>query len=115
MIDSAKQRGGLKFFEDGSTLEKQALGTCFNLISISSDNNVMLWHFRLGYPNFLYLKTMFPGLFINKNPSFFRCEICELAKHHRTSFPPQPYVSSTPFFVIHSDVWEASRVPTCLG
>ena len=103
------------FFEDGSTLEKQAFSTCFNSIFVSSDNNVMLWHFRLGHSSFLYLKTMFPSLFINKNPSFFHCEICELTKHHCTSFPPQPHVLSAPFSVIHSHVWGASRVPTCLG
>ena len=32
----------------------------------SSDNSVMLWPYRLGHPNFMYLENMFPSLF-NKN------------------------------------------------
>ena len=68
--------------------------------------------FRLGHPSFQYLKHLFPSLFKNKNPSSFQCEFCELAKHHRTSFPLQPYRLSKPFSLIHSDVWGSSRVST---
>lgn len=32
----------------------------------SSENDVMLWHYRLGHPNFMYLEKIFPSLF-NKN------------------------------------------------
>ena len=72
----------------------------------------MLWHYRLGHPSFQYLKHLFPSLFRNKNPSSFQCEFCELAKHHRTSFPLQPYRISKPFSLIHSDVWGPSRIST---
>ena len=72
----------------------------------------MLWHYRLGHPNFHYLRHLFPKLFINKNPSLFQCEICEFAKHRRTSFPTQPYKATKPFTVIHSDVWGPYRIKT---
>lgn len=49
---------------------------------------------------------------MNKNPSVFRCEFCELTKHHRAHFPPQPYHSSHPFTLIHSDVRGPSRITT---
>ena len=75
----------------------------------------MLWHFRLRHPNFQYLKHLFPKLFINKDPSSFRCEICELAKHHCAFFPSQPDKTSKPFAIIHSDVWGPSSVSTFLG
>ena len=65
---------------------------------------MLLWNFKLGHPNFQYLKHLFQKAFINKDPSSFHCEICELAKHHRAFFPSQPYKGSKPFFVIHDDV-----------
>lgn len=64
----------------------------------------MLWHYRLGHPNFQYLQHLFPKLFMNKNLPVFRCESCVLAKHHRAVFHSQPYKKSKPFTMIHSDV-----------
>ena len=114
MIGSARQSEGLYFFEDGSNLrqQSQSLSTCLESMSVSSDNDIMLWHFRLGHPSFRYLKYLFPKLFMNKDPSFFKCEICELAKHHRVAFPSQPYKPSKPFSIIHSDVWGPNRIST---
>ena len=103
-ISSAKQNEGLYFFEDGFELKGQAQSTCFKSLSVASKNKIMLWHFKLGHLNFQYLKYLFSNLFLNKNPSSFQCEICELAKHHRSSFPLQPYKPSKPFFIIHNDV-----------
>ena len=45
------------------------------------------------------------NLFLNKNPSLFEYEIGELEKHHRSSFPLQPYKPFKPFSIIHSNVW----------
>ena len=112
MIDSAKQSGELYFFEDGSELEGQAHSTCFKSFSIVGTNKIMLWHFRLGHPNFQYLKYLFMNLFLNKNPSLFEYEIGELEKHHHSSFPLQPYKPSKPFSIIHSDVWGPTIVTT---
>ena len=86
-IGNARESEGLYFFEDGTDSRRHVQSTCF---SISSDNNVMIWHYRLGHPNFHYLKHLFPNLFKNKSPSSFQCEVCELAKHHRSFFPPKP-------------------------
>ena len=39
------------------------------VLSIRSDNRndvILLWHYRLGHPNFVYLEKMFPSL-LNKN------------------------------------------------
>ena len=58
---------------------------------------------------------LFPDLFMNKNISSFHCDICALAKHHKNSYPPRAYKPTTLFFLIHSDIWGASRVPTCSG
>ena len=41
---------------------------------------ILLWHYRLGHPNFVYLEKMFPSLF-NKNSNPFQCEICQMSKN----------------------------------
>ena len=58
---------------------------------------------------------MFLGLFAKSDISGFRCDICELAKSHRASFPLILNKSLFPFMVIHYDVWGPSKVPTLSG
>lgn len=74
----------------------------------------MLWHYRLGHPNVMYLKHLFPSLF-NKNPKPFDCEICQFSKHVRSHFPIQSYKASRPFSLIHSDIWGLSRIKNVTG
>lgn len=83
--------------------------------SASSQNreSALLWHYRLGHPSFIYLKMSFPNL-INKS-LVFQCEICQLSKHPRNSFPIQPYKKSHPFYMIHSDIWGPSRIKNISG
>lgn len=76
----------------------------------NKDNDIMLHHYRLRHPNFMYLERMFPSLFLNKNAKSFQCDICHLSKHTRTTYLPRPYKSSSHFSMIHSDIWGASRV-----
>ena len=73
---------------------------------------ILLWHRRLGHALFGYLKRLFPNLFGNLDISIFKCDVCELAKSHRASFPLSFNKSPTPFMVIHSNVWGPSKVPT---
>ena len=56
---------------------------------------------------------MFPSLFINKD--VFPCEICQLAKHQHSSYPSQTYQPSTPFTMIHSDIWGPSQIQSLMG
>ena len=86
-IGNPGQGGGIYFFEDGSNVKGQPESTCFKSISSISDNEILLWHFRLGHLSFWYSKYLFSKLFINKNLSSFQCEIYELAKHHHVSCP----------------------------
>ena len=50
-------------------------------------SEIWLWHRCLGHASFGYLKKLFPSLFTKSDISGFRCDICELAKSHRASFP----------------------------
>ncbi|WKA11706.1 hypothetical protein VitviT2T_029179 [Vitis vinifera] len=78
-------------------------------------SEIWLWHRRLGHASFGYLKKLFPSLFAKSDISGFRCDICELAKSHRVSFPLILNKSLFPFMVIHYDVWGPSKVPTLSG
>jgi len=51
----------------------------------------MVWHLRLGHPNFKYLSSLFPKLFVEQDLSSLQYEVCEFSKHHRNSFPIQSY------------------------
>ena len=96
-IGSAREIKGLYYFDDGAIREEQvqvAKKVPFVL------DEIRLWHWRLGQPNFPYLKRLFPSLFKNINMSQFNCEVCELAKHQRFVFRAHPYKKSAPFILI---------------
>ena len=123
-IGNAKMCSGLYLLEvndppQGSTHHSDCSVSSSPIsLSVSQSNNdsaVMLWHYRLGHPNFLYLEKLFPSLFHNKNPNEFQCEICQFSKHIRNSYPNRSYKASQPFSMIHSDVWGPSRIKNVTG
>ena len=61
------------------------------------------------------MKKLFPSLFANFDVSSFKCDVCELAKIHRASFPLTLTKSPVPFMIIHSDVWGPSKFATLDG
>ena len=58
---------------------------------------------------------MFPTLFKGLDIQPFHCDICEYAKHTHVSFPISNKRSSSPFFLIHSDIWGSSTIPNISG
>ena len=76
---------------------------------------IWLWHQRLGHVSFGYFKKLFPSLFATCDIYSFHCNVCELAKSYRTSHPSVLNKCPLPFMVIHSDVWDPSKVPTLGG
>ena len=76
---------------------------------------IWLWHLCLGRASFGYLQKLFPSLFAKSDISDFCCDICELDKSHRASFPLILNKSPLPFMVIHSDIWGPSKVPNLSG
>ena len=110
-IGNAKAHEGLFLVEVDSSLVRDK----FHTASITSshcpkdklispkDEPIMLWHYRPGHPNFLYLRRMFPSLFKNKSPTSFQHEVCQFSKHIR-------YIKILcPFSMIHSNIWEPSK------
>ena len=58
---------------------------------------------------------MFPDLFKQLDSSTLHCDVCEISKHHRVSYPISNKLSSHPFALIHFDVWGPFRIPNCSG
>ena len=112
MIDSARVHEGLYFLEDTENERRQAFVTGISPIFVSNDKEIMLWHHRLGHPNFSYLKHFLPSSFKNKTLVSLNCDIYQFAKHTRVPFSPKPYIPSSPFSLIHSDFWGPSKVTT---
>ena len=54
MIGNAKMQDRLYYFKDGSLDDKSALGLSCNVGSLLVREQIMIWHFRLGHPNFAY-------------------------------------------------------------
>eukprot|EP00261_Vitis_vinifera_P034034 XP_019075277.1 PREDICTED: uncharacterized protein LOC100267868 isoform X5 [Vitis vinifera] len=109
-IGSAKEREGLYYFNEIDVLGRCSPTVC-NSTSYPKDSELLLSHKKMGHPSFQYLKHLFPSLCSNKTLLDFQCEVCELAKHHRASFPKSKYKPSIPFTLIHSDLWGPSRTP----
>ena len=70
-------------------------------------SNCLLLHKRLGHPSILVLKTLFPTLKIPHPLPL--CEVCENAKHKKSTYPSSLTRKSYPFQLIHSDVWGHSQ------
>ena len=111
MIGSGREENGLYLLES----QDQQQVAHHTTQTRSTTGDIMLWHRRLGHPSFNLLKHLFPTLSSNQNVSIFRCEDCELGKHHRASFYPSNNKSTVPFCLIHSDVWGASRIVALKG
>jgi hypothetical protein len=69
------------------------------------EQQIQLWHRRLGHPNFSYLKHVFPELFSDMVVSELKCPTCIVAKSRCTSYLPSLNKSIAPFALVHSDVW----------
>lgn len=70
---------------------------------------IMLWHKRLGHPNFMYLRRYKPELFNGVSHDYLKCETCHLGKQSKGQYPAKNYKESEPFNLVHSDIWGPSR------
>lgn len=65
----------------------------------------MQWHFRLSHPPYFALQELFPILCSFVYMSFFHCETCKFTKHCRSSYPMNTSRNTSPFSIVHCDVW----------
>ncbi|KAL0560269.1 hypothetical protein IC582_000669 [Cucumis melo] len=111
-IGTARHSKGLYILNDDTSGSSISTTRLLSSYFSTSKHDFMLWHFRLGHPNFTYMKYLFPHLFPKIDVSSLSCDVCIGAKQHRVSFPSQPYKPTQLFTIIHSDVWGPSKVTT---
>lgn len=112
-IGHAREWNGLYYMEDLNLPIKSH--SLISESSMTSKEKVQLFHYRLGHPSYQVIKLLFPSLFKNLHVESLHCEVCELAKHKRVPFPISNKVSTSPFYLIHTDVWGPSNVPNVSG
>ncbi|KAL0375663.1 UNVERIFIED_CONTAM: Retrovirus-related Pol polyprotein from transposon RE2 [Sesamum calycinum] len=102
MIGTGHERGGLYFLDTTPPVDARAL---------SASVSPLQWHSRLGHPSLPTLQKILPI-----DSARLECESCELGKHHHASFPPRVEKrSSSPFTLVHSDIWGPCRFESLRG
>jgi len=72
-----------------------------------------LLHAQLGHSSLAKTQQLVPSLY---KLSSLSCESCLLGKHSRSSFPSSvSQRASSPFALVHSDIWRPSRLKSNLG
>ena len=83
-----------------------AIHQCSTSVAKNKKEKIWLLHSRLGHPSFETLKCMFPNDFKGFCVKDFLCDVCERAKHKRSSYSSQNIERRKyPFQLIHLDVW----------
>lgn len=73
-----------------------------------------VWHQRLGHPSYNKIRVLSKSLDISNSKIDHEsvCKVCPLAKQKRLSFSSANNLSSSPFELLHLDVWGPFHVPT---
>ncbi|PKU70208.1 Retrovirus-related Pol polyprotein from transposon TNT 1-94 [Dendrobium catenatum] len=75
------------------------------------------WHARLGHPHLQQLQHLarHNSTICISTSSSFQCDSCNVAKSHKLSFNSNERKNSTPFALVHSDVWGPAPLPSMSG
>ena len=88
---------------------------------MSCNDNVSVWHARLGHVNMEKLKVMVQKKLVNGLPNLANfnqkeiCEGCQFGKSHRLPFDKSIIRSRTPLECIHGDLFGPTRTPSLSG
>ncbi|CAL9018441.1 unnamed protein product, partial [Prunus brigantina] len=111
ILGRGTKKGGLYYVDDFNPGVANSVTHPFD----SKQKQIWLWHRRLGHPSFSYMKHLIPDLFSGFKDSDFTCDTCILAKSHRVPYPLSTNKCTTPFTLIHSDVWGPSPITAPSG
>jgi transposase InsO family protein len=127
MISLGKQRNGLYILQKSvhsNHISNPAIPyadftkVLYSLSSIKqSHNSFHIWYCRFGHPSvsrMYFLSCVMPNFsLIDKTDSV--CNVCPLAKQRRLPFVRHNHLSSSPFDLLHVDIWGPYHVPTVEG
>jgi hypothetical protein len=90
--------------------EDDALCTALTVAASDDEAKVILQHCRMGHVSFDTMSKIFPEEMKKVNKDKLVCDACEYGKHTRTSYVSRGLRSTSPFVLIHSDVWTSPVV-----
>jgi hypothetical protein len=127
MIGLGKQRNGLYILEQctdlGSIPIAKAASTAFHntLYSFATvkklDNDFHTWHYRLGHPSLSRMSFLSSVVLhvTHSDHDVSLSTVCPLAKQKRLPFPNKNHVVSSPFDLLHVDIWGPYHTATVEG
>ena len=84
--------------------------------SRSPSTTLNLWHSRLGHAFVSHIRSLATsGQLGSVESESFDCVACQLGKQSALPFNNSDSISSTPFDLMHSDVWGPVPIPTLGG
>jgi transposase InsO family protein len=87
-----------------------ALCTALTVVAGDDEAKVILLHCRMGHMSFDTMSKIFPEEMKKVDKEKLVCDACEYGKHTRTSYVSRGLRSTSPFVLIHSDVWTSPVV-----
>lgn len=76
----------------------------------ADSQKVFVLHQRLGHPSLKTMHILFLDVCKNIYDNVLLCERCEMAKHKSTISLPSRILTSSPFKLVHRDVWGPSPI-----
>ncbi|KAA0065480.1 Cysteine-rich RLK (receptor-like protein kinase) 8 [Cucumis melo var. makuwa] len=110
MIGKASCQNGLYVLNKEANTNCIAAGVKINAISVDT------WHQRLGHLSPKCLSSLSSTLCLsNHSIHHSSCHVCPLAKQKRLSFHSNNNVASSPFDLVHADIWGPFKIPSYGG
>lgn len=120
LLDNNKN--GLYYFEDTCNLATAIIPPTNSLLPIATVvtcnktlDEAKLWHLRLGHVPFTTLKAYKHDLDTHTLLNSLICTICPKAKQSRQPFSSSYVKSTSPFELLHMDIWAPYSVCTSNG
>ncbi|XP_057991606.1 uncharacterized protein LOC131173342 [Hevea brasiliensis] len=95
--------------QDGLYLLNDYVGQAMFGQSMGAEEQIIMWHKRLGHPSFTVLEKLYHFLLKQCKTELLVCDACEFTKHTKQSYSAINNKASVSFMTIHSDVWEPTQ------
>ncbi|KAL0556490.1 hypothetical protein IC582_005004 [Cucumis melo] len=114
-IGTARHSKELYILDDDTSCSSLSRTSLLSSYFSTSEQDCMLWHFRLGHPNFTYMQYLFSYPFSKLNSLLYLVMCVFELNNNGVSFSSQSYKLTQPFILIHNDIWGPSKVTTSSG
>ncbi|PWA96217.1 hypothetical protein CTI12_AA041970 [Artemisia annua] len=91
-------------------IKQDSQGPSSTILSINN-NNIALWHSRLGHPSHSVLQQI-KHISVSKQCTSHICDICPMAKQHALPFSSSSFHATSMFELIHVDLWGPYKYST---